>query len=244
MRMPLTSARPSEIAGQFPADIASFMDALMRVKFDSPYGYEQVLMLMMGRLQRTGGAILVTARLTTRIADVAMRMVKYKHLPLVSGSMAYNLALVDTFLRPLGQKLRIVMDTVDGPVEREGQYMFALAANGQYYGGGYHGSPLSQADDGLLDFVLIEKVSHLKMLAVLGKYKRGEHLDLPICETFRGTSMTVYADTPAVVTADGECFATPEVTFTLKPASLSFVYPASTEMLNNYEICEKSVLTP
>lgn len=74
VRMPLTSARPSEIAGQFPADIASFMDALMRVKFDSPYGYEQVLMLMMGRLQRTGGAILVTARLTTRIADVAMRM--------------------------------------------------------------------------------------------------------------------------------------------------------------------------
>lgn len=177
-------------------------------------------------------------------ADVAMRMVKYKHLPLVSGSMAYNLALVDTFLRPLGQKLRIVMDTVDGPVEREGQYMFALAANGQYYGGGYHGSPLSQADDGLLDFVLIEKVSHLKMLTILGKYKRGEHLDLPICETFRGTSMTVYADKPAVVTADGECFTTPEVTFTLKPASLSFVYPASTEMLNNYEMCGKCAVTP
>ena len=72
--MPLTSARPSEIAGQFPADFSSFLDALMRVKFDSPYGYEQVLMLMMGRLQRTGGAVLVTARLTTRIADLAMRM--------------------------------------------------------------------------------------------------------------------------------------------------------------------------
>lgn len=74
VRMPLTAARPSEIAGQFPADAASFVDALMRVKFDSPYGYEQVLMLMMGRLQRTGGAILVTARLSTRIADIAMRM--------------------------------------------------------------------------------------------------------------------------------------------------------------------------
>lgn len=74
VRMPLTGARPSEIAGQFSADITAFVDALMRVKFDSPYGYEQVLMLMMGRLQRTGGAILVTARLTTRIADVAVRM--------------------------------------------------------------------------------------------------------------------------------------------------------------------------
>ena len=74
VRMPLTAARPGEIAGQFPADIADFTDALLRVKFDSPYGYEQVLMLMMARLQRTGGAVLVTAKLTTRIADMALRM--------------------------------------------------------------------------------------------------------------------------------------------------------------------------
>ena len=76
VRMPLTGAKPSEIAGQFPADVPAFADALMRAEFDSPYGYEQVLMLMMGRLQRTGGAVLVTARLSTRIADIAMRMQK------------------------------------------------------------------------------------------------------------------------------------------------------------------------
>ena len=74
VRMPLVGARPSEISGQFPSDIAAFTDALLRVKFDSPYGYEQVLTLMLGRFQRTGGAVLVTARLTTRIADMALRM--------------------------------------------------------------------------------------------------------------------------------------------------------------------------
>lgn len=74
VRMPLTSAAPTEIAGQFPADISLFTDALMRVKFDSPYDYEQVLMLMMQRMSRTGGAIIVTPRLTTRIADLAARM--------------------------------------------------------------------------------------------------------------------------------------------------------------------------
>ena len=73
-RMPLVGARPREIAGQFPADIAGFTDALLRVKFDSPYGYEQVLRLMQARFQRTGGAVLVTAKLTTRIADMALRM--------------------------------------------------------------------------------------------------------------------------------------------------------------------------
>ena len=74
VRMPLIGARPREIDGQFPADIPAFADAMLRAAFDSPYGYEQVLTLMLARFQRTGGAVLVTARLTTRIADIAMRM--------------------------------------------------------------------------------------------------------------------------------------------------------------------------
>ena len=74
VRMPLVGAQPREIAGQFPADIPAFADAMLRVGFDSPYGYEQVLTLMLARFQRTGGAVLVTARLTTRIADMALRM--------------------------------------------------------------------------------------------------------------------------------------------------------------------------
>ena len=74
VRMPLVGARPTEIAGQFPPDIAAFSEALLRAKFDSPYPYEQVLTLMLARFQRTGGAVLVTARLTTRIADMALRM--------------------------------------------------------------------------------------------------------------------------------------------------------------------------
>jgi len=74
VRMPLTNAHPGELAGQFEADFPAFADAMLKVTFDSPYDYERVLMLMLGRLQRTGGAVLVTARLTTRIADMALRM--------------------------------------------------------------------------------------------------------------------------------------------------------------------------
>ncbi len=74
VRMPLTSAQPSEIAGRYPSDIAAFVEALMHVKFDSPYAYEKVLMQMMLRMQRTGGAVLCTSKLTMRNADLAMRM--------------------------------------------------------------------------------------------------------------------------------------------------------------------------
>lgn len=178
-------------------------------------------------------------------ADVADRMIRYKHLPFVSGSMAYNLALVQTFLRPLGEELRVVMETPDGTVERTGSYMFALAANGQYYGGGYHGSPLSQPDDGMLDFVLISKISHLKMLSVLKKYKNGQHLDLPFCETLRGSKMTVLSKAPACVTADGECFKTTVVNFELLPGAIRFVCPAENaeELLQNFKISNNSPIT-
>ena len=74
VRMPLTNAHPGELAGQFSADFPAFADAMLKVTFDSPYDYERVLTLMLGRLQRTGGAVLITARLTTRIADMALRM--------------------------------------------------------------------------------------------------------------------------------------------------------------------------
>ena len=170
-------------------------------------------------------------------ADVADRMVRFKHLPLVSGPMAYNLALVQTFLSPLGQDLRIVMETTEGTVERSGKYMFALAANGQYYGGGYHGSPLSEPDDGLLDFVLISKISHFKILSVLNLYKTGRHLDLPFCEHFRGTKMQIQAKTPACVTNDGECFTSTVVSFEIVPNAVNFVYPAvnAEELLINYK---------
>lgn len=73
-RMPLTNAHPSELAGQAPADFPPYEDAMLRVVFDSPYDYEKVLLLMQARLQRTGGAVLVTARLTSRIADTVLRM--------------------------------------------------------------------------------------------------------------------------------------------------------------------------
>jgi len=74
VRMPLQSGRPQELSGKSMADIAAFTDALMRVNFDSPYPYEQVLTLMLARMQRTGGAVLITSRLSSRTADIVLRM--------------------------------------------------------------------------------------------------------------------------------------------------------------------------
>lgn len=76
VRMPLQSRRPQELSGKFVNDMPGFVDAVRQVAFDCPYAYEEVLTLMMRRMQRTGGAVLITSRLTMRTADIAMRMQK------------------------------------------------------------------------------------------------------------------------------------------------------------------------
>lgn len=163
-------------------------------------------------------------------ADVASKMKKYKHWPLVSGPMAYNLAIADVFCHRIGKDLKITMQTPRGEVTREGRYFFALAASGQYYGGGYRGAPDARVDDGVLDFVLVRRMSRAAVLRFLPKYKKGDVKDCSHVEALRGTSMTVHCDEGAVVALDGEIIEGTDITFSLHDKPLRFVVPAMADI--------------
>ncbi len=158
-------------------------------------------------------------------ADVADKMTKYKGFPLVSGSLAYELAIVDVFCHRIGKHLQVEMDTPEGTVRRAGRYFFALAASGQYYGGGYRGAPDAVPDDGLLDFVLIKAMPRIRIPGFLKRYKRGLHVGMDICEVLRGTAMRVTSREEAAVNLDGECFRARETAFAVEPGRIPFVLP-------------------
>ncbi|MBQ4617694.1 MAG: hypothetical protein IJB27_04895 [Clostridia bacterium] len=158
-------------------------------------------------------------------ADVASKMVKYKHWPLVSGPMAYNIAIADVFFHRIGKDLTVTVQTTHGEETRKGRFLFALAASGQYYGGGYRGAPDARIDDGILDFVLVSAMSRAKILRFLPDYKKGTVQDNPYVETLRGTSMTVHCDEGAVVALDGEIYEKTDITFSLYEKSIRFVLP-------------------
>ena len=160
-------------------------------------------------------------------AAVGHKMQKYKNWPGVSGSMAYNLAAVDVICHPIGVDMTIEMETPTGVVQRRGKYLMTLAANGRFYGGGYQGAPTAVPDDGLLEFVLVKKISRFEIPLVLGKYKAGEHEGVKCIETLRGTAMRVRAVKPMMCNIDGECFATDSITFRMLPKAYRFVLPAS-----------------
>ena len=159
-------------------------------------------------------------------ASVGQKMQRYKNLPGVNGSMAYNLAVVDVFCHPIGEQMAIEIVGEEGQkIRRNGRFLMALAANGRYYGGGYCGAPKAVPDDRVLDFVLVKKISRMKIPFFLSKYKAGEHDGLDCCEHIRGSSMRVKAAKPMVCNIDGECFHSAEMTFTILRRAFRFVLP-------------------
>ena len=160
-------------------------------------------------------------------AAVGFKMQRYKNLPGVSGSMAYNIAVADVFFHPIGEQMDIEIDSVDGPILRKGRYLMALAANGRYYGGGYCGAPKAVPDDGLLDFILVKKIPRARIPFVLGKYKKGEHDGIACLEHIRGTRMRVRAAKSMICNVDGECFNTEVMTFSVIPHAFRVVIPKS-----------------
>lgn len=160
-------------------------------------------------------------------AKVAYEMVKFKNVPYVSGSAAYNLALIKVLLGKIGDHLKV---EIDGGKTYEGLYLFALAGNGRYYGSGYCGAPKAVPSDGLLDFILVKKPPFYQIPSLVKIYKEGGHLDSPLFKdllTFcRGHEMKVTTQKPVIANFDGECHAIDHVTFRIVPAAVRFIVPS------------------
>ncbi len=176
-------------------------------------------------------------------AKVAAKMSNYKHLPGVGGSLAYELAIADVFFHPIGDEMEITIESENGVQKRSGKYLIALAANGQYYGGGYRGAPHAIENDGILDFVLVKKISRFRILKFLMKYKAGNYDDLPYCEHIRGSSMTVHTKKTTYFTVDGECSSQSDMSFTIVPNAYNFVLPASVAAERHRPATDEMVLS-
>jgi diacylglycerol kinase (ATP) len=159
-------------------------------------------------------------------AKVGYQMNLFKNLPFLSGSMAYNLALIKVLFGKLSNHLNI---TIDGDKKFEGDYLFALAGSGKYYGGGFCGAPKAIPDDGLLDFILIRKPPFAQIPSLIKIYKEGKHLESPLFKdilTFhRGKEMSVASSAPVLANYDGECRVIERVSFKAVPSAVNFIVP-------------------
>lgn len=159
-------------------------------------------------------------------AAVAKEMTKYKKIPFVSGSAAYNLSVVECLISKMKHRFTLV---ADGNTIKDSypDYLFAICANGRYYGGGYKASPISDINDGYIDFIRIKTVSRFTFAALVGSFKKGEHLEnmKQYCTHALCKELKILADREIDMNIDGEIVPMINPTIKIKENAIKLILP-------------------
>lgn len=157
---------------------------------------------------------------------VASSISKFKSLPLMNGRRAYLAAVTKALLFSMRSRCDL---TCDGRSFHQGDFLLCTICNGSYVGGAYRCAPRSLNDDGLLEVCLVDPVSRLKFLRLMGAYRRGEHLDdarfadrIHYC---RARSLRLTAPRGFALSLDGEVTAGTDFIIRALPRALRFILP-------------------
>ena len=155
-------------------------------------------------------------------ARIGTDVSNYKRLPLLSGFRAYAASTVVNVIRGIAEHYVV---EINGQ-RIDGDQTLICACNGRYYGGGFNPVPEADPTDGLLDVLLIKKVSRLKVSKVIGKYKSGRYKELTdMVRHFRTKELKIICDKPTAINLDGELRMAQEVTMSIAREKLRFFYP-------------------
>lgn len=96
----------------------------------------------------------------------------------IAGSLSYLLGVMGEFFRPFGEPFRISALCADGSnFDFDEPALLCAVCNGQWCGGSFHSSPLSDMTDGILELVLVRKTSRVNFLKLIRRYKDGTYID-------------------------------------------------------------------
>lgn len=147
---------------------------------------------------------------------------KFKKWHGVSGKTAYMLGVVQTFFLPFGKKIDF---TIDGKPHNNIPSLFAVCANAPYYGGGYKCAPNANPASTKLNYSIISTRSKLKIVTILGKYRKGTHVNLPYCLSGECSEMTYHSASPVTFNIDGEVYHFTDVNCRILPKAIKLSVP-------------------
>ena len=156
-------------------------------------------------------------------ARIGTDVSNYKRLPLLHGFRAYVASTAVNLIKGIAEHYVVEIDgqTLDG------EFTFVCACNGRYYGGGFNPVPEADPTDGLLEVLLVKKVTRLQVPGLIGKYKNGRYRELPetLVSHYRTRSLTIRCDDTVSVNVDGECLRAKDVELAIAEEKLRFFYP-------------------
>ena len=136
------------------------------------------------------------------VADVTKTAKSLKAL----GNISYSLGVLYEMLKLKSFKLKIELD--GKLLERDNTF---VEVSNTTYTSNFYMAPKAKIDDGLLDITLLNKLSRIGLLKAFPKVFTGEHVNLPVVETFTAKHIKITTDPPKVLTPDGELIGTTPV---------------------------------
>jgi diacylglycerol kinase family enzyme len=114
---------------------------------------------------------------------------------------------------------------VDG--ERiDGEHTFICVCNGRYYGGGFNPIPEADPTDGMLDVLVVKKVSRLEVPGIIGKYKNGRYKELDhVARYIKTDRVKITCGKPTPINLDGELRMAQEIEMKVAKEKIRFFYP-------------------
>lgn len=109
-----------------------------------------------------------------------------KKKPFLHGSAAYIAGVAKTLILKKTFRGKVTLEGVvpfaheEKPTAAEvfeQKILLTAAANSRYCGGGFRAAPLASLTDGLLDVLVVNNVSRLRFLTVVGAYRAGSYID-------------------------------------------------------------------
>ena len=155
-------------------------------------------------------------------ARIGTDVAHYKRLPLLQGFRAYAVSTVVNVIRGISEHYVVEVngETIDG------EQTLICVCNGRFYGGGFNPVPTADPADGILDVLLVAKVSRLKVAQVIGKYKAGKYAELrDLIRHLRTDHIRIRCDRPTSINLDGELRVAQDVDIRVADKKLRFFYP-------------------
>ena len=155
-------------------------------------------------------------------ARIGTDVSRYKRIPLLHGFRAYAASTVVNTIKGIAEHYVVEVngETVDA------EQTLICACNGRFYGGGFNPVPEADPTDGLMDVLLVTKVSRLKVAQVVGKYKKGLYRDYPrLIRHFRTDRVVIRCDKPTPINLDGELRTGQVIDLSIAREKIRFFYP-------------------
>ena len=146
---------------------------------------------------------------------------RYIHKKYIPKPLRFHASVLHHFLSfKEGRYLRVEHD--DG--REEGNFTTVVAANNQYYGGGYRVSPVSRIDDGLMEIYLVKNLNRIRMAKVILSMKDAGHLKDPSLTMIRTKKLVVSSLSPITANIDGEPLVSDHFELELVPEGIQLAF--------------------